>query len=62
MTKQKYFKVRVDPDLWQKVKKETPNMTDRKRMELLINTSPIRLMDKVGDFIYGKNNWRKIKK
>jgi hypothetical protein len=62
MTKSNSYKVRCDPHIWESVKKETPNMTDRKRMELLVNTSPLKLVDKVGDFLYGRKNWTKIKK
>ena len=51
------FKVRVDRVGWAKIRKIFPGKTDRVISKILCeNTASI---NRVGEFIYGKNSWKK---
>lgn len=66
------FKIRVDPKKWKKVEKILPGMSNKARVNHLIDKSvpgvEIALskyskeVHKLGEFIYGKKLWKKQKR
>lgn len=65
LNKNKVKLVRIDRNTMEDIRFKLPNMTDRQRIDFVYNNSLIKHQDsinKMGDFIFGKPTWKKIKK
>lgn len=47
MIRKKSKLVRVDPEIWDKVSKAFPNVTDAERSKFLFNTHPLMRIDEI---------------